>query len=77
VVLKTDDPDPYLVLGPEGDADEGAPGVALMGETGPMAIGAVQDLTLDLPHGQYVLICNLTENALHYQQGQHTFLNVK
>jgi uncharacterized cupredoxin-like copper-binding protein len=38
------------------------------GETGDMAAGATQTLTIDLKPGHYVLLCNLPG---HYNQGMH------
>jgi uncharacterized cupredoxin-like copper-binding protein len=44
-----------------------------------VAVGATQTLTLDLPAGAYVLICNIydeTEQEAHYSKGMRTSFTV-
>ena len=44
------------------------------GEIGDLLPGATKKLTLTLPKGKYVLICNLSG---HYQAGQHASFTVR
>jgi uncharacterized cupredoxin-like copper-binding protein len=43
------------------------------GETGDIPPGTTGEVTLDLPPGRYVLICNLVG---HYQAGMHTLIDL-
>jgi uncharacterized cupredoxin-like copper-binding protein len=58
------DPDTHLI-----DEEQ----ITLLGEVEDLASGAVKPLTLELPPGRYVLLCNL---ATHYQNGMHAELIV-
>ena len=77
VIFKTDLPEDQLPLTPEGNVDEEGPGVTHIDEIGDMDPGAVKDLTVDLLPGKYVLVCNMTTNAMHYKQGMHVTFTVK
>ena len=71
VVVKTDDaPDDLPVengVVPEDDLD-------VIGEQEEIAPSTTATLSLTLPAGQYVIICNITG---HYEAGMHTGLTVK
>jgi len=77
VIFKTDLPEDQLPLTPDGNVDEEGAGVTHIDEVGDMDPGTSQDLTVVLEPGTYVVICNLTDNALHYQQGMHQVFTVK
>jgi len=72
VVLRTDDAADALPI-EDGQATEDAEGVTNVGEKEDIAPGGTASLSLDLPPGSYVLICNITG---HYQQGMRTSLTV-
>jgi uncharacterized cupredoxin-like copper-binding protein len=66
VVLQTDaNPDKLTVEGDEVVEDD----YDSPGEIGDLPAGATDTLTLDLPAGKYVLICNLKG---HYRMGMYT-----
>lgn len=78
VIFKTDLPEDQLPLVADGTkVDEEGAGVTHIDEVPDMEPGAVQDLTVDLEPGNYVLICNMTENAIHYMRGMHVAFTVK
>jgi len=77
VIFKTDLPIDQLPLTPDGNVDEEGAGVTHIDEIGDMDPGVTQDLTVDLAPGNYVLICNLTTNAMHYMQGMRVAFTVK
>jgi uncharacterized cupredoxin-like copper-binding protein len=69
VVLRTSHPGSALPL-VHGRADESGN----VGETGDLKPGQSKSLTLNLPAGHYVLVCNLPG---HYLAGQHADLRVR
>ncbi len=77
VIFKTDLPEDQLPLTADGNVDEEGVGVTHIDEVPDMEPGAVQDLTVTLEPGRYVLICNLTDNAIHYMRGMHVVFTVK
>jgi len=82
VVLKTDLAPGQLPLDAEGDADEEADGVVVMGELEDITPGMSGELTLDLDRGQYVVLCNLAtlEDGVvqhHYPLGMYTGFTVE
>ncbi len=78
VIFKTDLPEDQLPLVADGTkVDEEGAGITHIDEVPDMEPGAVEDLTVDLEPGNYVLICNMTENAIHYMRGMHVVFTVK
>lgn len=71
VVIQTDLPADQLVPGTDGRLDEAK--LTSMGEKGDILVGQGADLTLKLPSGHYLFICNLPG---HYQAGMHTAFTV-
>jgi uncharacterized cupredoxin-like copper-binding protein len=66
VVIQTDLPADQLPPGADNNIDEEK--LTSMGEKGDILLGQSADLTLKLPAGHYLLICNLPG---HYQAGMH------
>lgn len=82
VVLKTDFAPDKLPRDGDGDADEEAPGVVVIGEIEDIAPGKSGELTLDLDRGKYVIICNISmlEDGMvehHYPLGMYTGFTVE
>lgn len=71
VIFKTDLPEEQLPRTVDGNVDEEGAGVTHIDEVADMAVGQVSDLTVKLDRGRYVLVCNLTENSMHYMAGMH------
>ena len=71
VVVQTDLAADKLPKAADGSVDEEK--VTSMGEQGDIDAGKSVDLTLDLPAGRYMLICNLPG---HFQQGMYTDFTV-
>lgn len=77
VIFKTDLPIDQLPLTADGNVDEEGAGVTWINEVADMDMGTTQDLTVTLEPGNYVLICNLTDNAIHYMRGMRVPFTVK
>lgn len=90
VVIRTDLGLLDLPTADDGSVDEeGAEDLEVLGEVEDIAAGASETLTLDLEAGQYVLICNIVEEAMemdetdmehdpsHYQNGMRTVFTVE
>lgn len=79
VVFKTDIPADQLPLNDEGIVDEEAGGTALVfiDEVEDVEPGMSKDLTVTLEAGNYVLICNVDSDEMHYQHGMYTPFTVK
>ena len=80
VVIKTDLSLTELPTDETGAVDESGGGMEVMGEIEDIAVGASEELTLDLDPGAYVLICNIydeTEQEAHYQEGMRSALTVE
>ena len=79
VVFKTDLAEDALPLNDEGIVDEEGAGDALtlIDEVEDIEPGMTVDLTVTLDPGNYVLICNIDSDELHYQHGMHTAFTVK
>lgn len=75
VVFRTDLAEAKLPLNADGDrVDEKAAGIThLDPEAEGVAPGKSKTITIDLPAGRYVFICNL---AGHYGQGMHAVVTV-
>jgi uncharacterized cupredoxin-like copper-binding protein len=79
VVIKTDLTLIDLPTDANGAVDEDGEGIQIIDEVEEMAVGASEDLTVDLEPGAYVLICNIydeEEGEAHYQEGMRTSLTV-
>ncbi len=69
VVFKTDLPPDQLPLSADGtEVDEEGAGITAVDEVEDIEAGATANLTVDLPAGHYVVICNL---PAHYTSGMH------
>jgi len=73
VVFKTDLAPDALPLDEEGAVDEKGEGVEFMDERENIKPGDTVALTLDLPAGNYVVLCNLED---HYKQGMYKAVTV-
>jgi uncharacterized cupredoxin-like copper-binding protein len=79
VVIKTDLSLIALPTDATGAVDEAGGGMEVKGEIEDVLVGTTQDVTLTLPAGAYVLICNIydeTELEAHYQEGMRTSFTV-
>lgn len=69
-----------LPLDEDGAVDEDALGDAIVDETAFLQSGDGQALTVDLPAGEYVLVCNLVKEDVeiesHFAFGMHTEITV-
>jgi uncharacterized cupredoxin-like copper-binding protein len=72
VVVQTDLASDKLPLNADGDVDEDK--ITTMGEVEDLEPGQSKDLTLNLPAGHYVLMCNRPD---HYGRGMHTDFTVQ
>jgi len=79
VVFKTDIPADQLPLNDEGIVDEEAGGadLVLIDEVEDVEPGTSADLTVTLEPGNYVLLCNIDSNEMHYAHGMHAPFTVK
>ncbi|MFZ0548365.1 MAG: hypothetical protein WAM60_23155 [Candidatus Promineifilaceae bacterium] len=77
VVFKTDLPEDQLPLTEEGIVDEEADSITLIDEAEDIEPGTSTDLTVNLTAGNYVLVCNIDSDEMHYQHGMHTSFTVK
>lgn len=72
VIIKTDLNTDKLPMGTDGNVDEEK--LTSPGEKGDIAVGQTTDLTLTLPAGHYMFICNLPG---HFKTGMHTTFTVQ
>jgi uncharacterized cupredoxin-like copper-binding protein len=79
VVFKTDIPADQLPLNDEGIVDEEAGGsdLVLIDEVEDVEPGMSKDLTVNLEPGNYVLLCNIDSDEMHYAHGMHAPFTVK
>lgn len=77
VVFKTDLPPDQLPLNDEGIVDEETGAITLIDEAEDIEPGMSTDLTVNLEPGNYVLVCNVDSEELHYQHGMYTAFTVK
>jgi uncharacterized cupredoxin-like copper-binding protein len=75
VIFKTDLPEDQLPLTEEGIVDENGEGVTAIDEV-EVQPGESQDLTVNLDPGNYVAICNIDSDEMHYQHGMHASFTV-
>jgi uncharacterized cupredoxin-like copper-binding protein len=66
LVVKTDTPADQLPLGSQSKVDESS--LTIVGKVAQIDLGQSSTLTVPLPPGHYVLMCNLLG---HYQLGMH------
>lgn len=78
VIIKTDLAEGALPTAADSSVDEAGPGVEAIDEIAEFAAQGEESLTVELDAGNYVLICNVVEEAAsgvavsHYQEGMHT-----
>lgn len=79
VVFKTDIPADQLPLNDEGIVDEAAGGsdLVLIDEKEDIEPGMSTDLTVTLEPGNYVLVCNIDSDEMHYSHGMYASFTVK
>jgi uncharacterized cupredoxin-like copper-binding protein len=80
VVVKTDLDPLALPTDATGAVVEDSPGLTVSGEVEDLAVGATENLTVDLAAGKYVLICNIydeTEKEAHYKLGMVVAFTVR
>ena len=80
VVFQTDLAPDALPTNDDGSVDEEGEGVELQGEIEDIAVGDTQNLTGDLPAGNYVFISNISdadEQEAHYQEGMRVAFTVE
>jgi plastocyanin len=80
VVIKTDLVLTELPTDENGAVDEAGAGIEVIGEIEEFAVGETQSDTFNLAAGNYVLICNIWEEAeqeSHYQNGMRTSFTVE
>jgi len=72
VILKTDLGAGSLPVDETGAVDEAGAGIEVVDEIEDLAVGSTQDLTVTLEAGNYVLLCNIYDDAeleAHYAMG--------
>ena len=82
VVIRTDLAPDALPIDDQGAVDEGGEGVEAIGEIEEFDPNATESATFTLEAGNYVLICNVTEEEdgeveAHYAQGMRTGFTVE
>lgn len=83
VIFRTDLPEDQLPMKDDGSGnmivDEEGEGVTHIDEIpdSDLPPGATKDLTVDLPAGRYVIVCNLAVHTTHYMHGMHVVFTVK
>ena len=76
VIFKTDLPPDQLPLTSEGTVDEEGDGVTHVDEV-EVEAGQAADLEVNLESGNYVMICNIDSDEMHYQHGMYQAFTVK
>lgn len=77
VVFQTDLPADQLPLNDEGIVDEEAAGITLIDEVEDIEPGTSTELTVNLDPGNYVLVCNVDSEEMHYQHGMYVAFTVQ
>ncbi len=80
VVVRTDLSPEALPTDANGKVDEEGEGIEFIGEIEEFAVGETESATFDLVAGNYVLFCNIYEEAeqeAHYQQGMRVAFTVE
>jgi len=81
VVVQTDLPADGLPTNEDGSFNEEGEGVTILGEIEPFPVGTTESLTLDLPAGHYVFLCNVVDTTAdppfsHYAAGMRVDVEV-
>jgi hypothetical protein len=81
VVVRTDLAAEALPTNEDGSFNEAGEGVEILGEIEPFAVGTTESLTLDLPAGHYVFLCNVVDTSgdapfSHYAAGMRVDVEV-
>lgn len=76
VIFKTDLAQNNLPTTEEGIVDEEGEGITFIDEV-ELEPGEAQDLTVNLEAGNYVIICNIDSDEMHYEHGMHTAFTVE
>jgi uncharacterized cupredoxin-like copper-binding protein len=80
VVVRTDLAPDGLPANDDGSVDEAGAGIEVIDEIEEFAPGGEQSLTVDLPAGAYVLLCNIVQQSgepvSHYQRGMFAAFEV-
>jgi hypothetical protein len=78
VIVKTDLDPGDLPVDDEGAVTEDGEGMEVINEIEDIAVDAMQQLTVNLDAGNYVLICNIVEDGeVHFAQGMRTAFTVE
>ena len=80
VVFRSDLAPDALPTAEDGSVEETGEGVELQDEIEDIAVGDTQSVTIDLAAGDYVLICNIYDEAeqeSHYQEGMRVAFTVE
>lgn len=78
LIFKTDLPIDQLPTTAEGEVDEGSTTTVRVFDSGELDPGASVKMTQKLDAGNYVVICNMTNNGTnHYQAGMRETFTVK
>ena len=77
VIFKTDLPPDQLPLTDEGIVDEEGAGITFIDEVEDVEPGMSVDLAVTLEAGNYVILCNVDSDQLHYQHGMYVAFTVK
>lgn len=80
VAVKTDLARDALPTKDAGSVDEEGAGLEVIGEIEDLAVDSVEEITLDLTAGKYVLLCNIydaDEDEAHYAEGMRTAFTVE
>ena len=76
VIFKSDLPEDQMPLTAEGVVDENGQGITHIDEV-EVESGQAADLEVNLEKGNYVLLCNIDSDQMHYQHGMHVSFVVK
>ena len=76
VIFKTDLPEDQLPTNDDGTVNEDGAGVTHIDEV-ELEPGQSSDLQVNLAAGNYVLICNIDSDEMHYAHGMHVPFTVK
>ncbi|MFN2120077.1 MAG: hypothetical protein ACK2T0_06775 [Anaerolineales bacterium] len=76
VIFATDLPEDQLPVKDDGTVDEEGTGVTHVDEV-EVEAGQASDLKVNLPAGNYVMICNIDTPTPHYMQGMHAAFTVQ
>jgi uncharacterized cupredoxin-like copper-binding protein len=78
VVIKTDLAPDALPTAEDGSVDEEGEGIEVIDEIEDVPVGEIQEVTVHLDAGAYVLICNIVEeDEAHYAMGMRTGFTVE